>query len=135
MSVEVFLYRRGSDSPVLVWAGLPGVCDDLGWEPSEICLQGGLHKQSLCESIGLCVNKMIEIRTPSASCSLASSINFVVGARLPGTTEDIEINSNFIKLDHLTPNVDIRFPLGWHDSEDESTYSLTWAETEQREHY
>ena len=56
-------------------------------------------------------------------------------AGLPGTTEDIEINSNFIKLDHLTPNVDIRFPLGWPDSGDEPTYSLTSAETEQREHY
>ena len=68
VSVEVFLYRRGSDSAVLIPAGLPGVCDDLGWEHREICLQGGFHKQSLCESISLCVNKMIEIRTPSSSC-------------------------------------------------------------------
>lgn len=40
-------------------------------------------------------------------------------------TEDVEINSNFIKPDHLTPSVDISFPLGSHDSEDEPTYSLT----------
>lgn len=56
-------------------------------------------------------------------------------ANLPGTTKAIEINSNFIKLDHLTPSVDIRLPVGWHDSEDESTYSLTSAETEPREGY
>lgn len=54
-------------------------------------------------------------------------------ADLPGTTEDKEINSNFIKLDHLTPTVDVRFPLGWHDSEDESTHSLPSAEAEHRD--
>lgn len=44
MSVEVFLYSRGSDSAVFVQAGLPEVCDDLSCELSEIGLQGGFHK-------------------------------------------------------------------------------------------
>lgn len=44
MSVEVFLYSRGSDSAVFIQAGLPEVCDDLSCEHSEICLQGGFHK-------------------------------------------------------------------------------------------
>lgn len=47
MSVEVLLYSRGSDSAVFIQAGLPEVSDDLGCQHSEICLQGGFHKQSL----------------------------------------------------------------------------------------
>lgn len=47
MSVEEPLHSRGSDPAVFIQAGLPEACDDLGCQPSEICLQGGFHKQSL----------------------------------------------------------------------------------------
>lgn len=46
----------------------------------------------------------------------------------------MEINGNFIYLDQLMLGVDIRFPLGWHDSQaEEPTHSLTSTDTKQRE--
>lgn len=47
MSAEVLPRNRGSDSTDLTQAGLPEVYNDLCCEHSEICLQGGFHKQSL----------------------------------------------------------------------------------------
>lgn len=49
---------------------------------------------------------------------------------LEETTKDIEMNNHFIRLDQLPSSVDIRLPLGWCDSENETKYSLASAGTE-----
>ena len=43
------------------------------------------------------------------------------------------MNNHFVRLDQLPSRVDMRLPLGWRDSENETKHSLTSAGTEQRE--
>lgn len=47
MLVVAFLSCKGSDSAILIQAGLPGVYDALCCKQIEICFQGGFSKPSL----------------------------------------------------------------------------------------